>query len=110
MGSHLATGRNQALLTDLKVAECGAAMGILPPHSATMDDCCRIAEILFGNAPSSTITLTIGFLEITSRKELSVTAVYTATNIASRGADIDVQQIEGRKVGQAQRATKEVHK
>lgn len=71
---------------------------VLPPHSATMDDCCRIAEMLFGAAPSSPIPLTIGFLEITSRKELSVTAVYTATNMASRGVDIDVQQIEGRKV------------
>ena len=83
---------------------------ILPPHAATMDDCCRMAELLFGAAPSSAIPLTIGFLEITSRKELSVTAVYTATNIASRGVSIDVQQIEGRKVGQAQRATKEEHK
>jgi hypothetical protein len=67
---------------------------ILPPHSATMDDCCRIAEMLFGAVPQWPIPLTVGFLEITSRKELSVTAVYTASNLSSGSLSIDVQQIE----------------
>jgi hypothetical protein len=80
---------------------------VLPPHSATMDDCCRIAEMLFGATPPSPIPLTIGFLEITSKKELSVTAVYTSSGLASGAVDIDVQQIEGRKVGAA---AKEEHK
>jgi hypothetical protein len=71
---------------------------ILPPHSATMDDCCRIAELLFGDVPPSPIPLTIGFLEITSREELSVTAVYTSSNLTSHAVDIDVEQIQGRKL------------
>ncbi len=83
---------------------------ILPPHSATMDDCCRIAEMLFGDAPPSPIPLTVGFLEITSRKEVSVTAVYTASNLASRAVDIDVQQIDARKVAEGKRAAEEEHK
>ena len=66
---------------------------VLPPHSATMDDCCRIAEMLFGNVPQSPIPLTIGFLEITSRKELSVTAVYTVSDLESGSVSIDVKQI-----------------
>jgi hypothetical protein len=83
---------------------------ILPPHSATMDDCCLIAEMLFGGAPPSPIPLTIGFLEITSREEVSVTAVYTASDLASRTVDIDVQQIEGRKVAEGKRVAEEEHK
>jgi hypothetical protein len=71
---------------------------VLPPHSATMDDCCRIAELLFGGVPPSPIPLTIGFIEITSREELSVTAVYTSSGLNSQGVDIDVEQIQGRKL------------
>ena len=71
---------------------------VLPPHSATMDDCCRIAELLFGDVPPSPIPLTIGFLEITSQEELSVTAVYTSTNLNAQSVDIDVEQIQGRKL------------
>jgi len=88
-----ATGREP------KVARPRAADKIvLPPHSATMDDCCRIAELLFGDTPPSPIPLTIGFLEITSREELSVTAVYTSSNLTSHAVDIDVEQIQGRKL------------
>jgi hypothetical protein len=82
----------------------------LPPHSATMDDCCRIAEVLFGGTPPSPIPLTIGFLEITSTEELSVTAVYTASNLTSGMVDIDVQQIEGKKVAGGKRVAREEHK
>jgi hypothetical protein len=92
----VATGREP------KVAKPRAADKIiLPPHSATMDDCCRIAELLFGDTPPSPIPLTIGFLEITSREELSVTAVYTSSNLTSHAVDIDVEQIEGRRVTQS---------
>jgi hypothetical protein len=88
-----ATGREP------KVARTRAVDKItLPPHSATMDDCCRIAELLFGDVPPSPIPLTIGFLEITSREELSVTAVYTSSNLTSHAVDIDVEQIHGRKL------------
>jgi hypothetical protein len=35
-----------------RVAETRASDEIvLPPHAATMDDCCRIAELLYGGAP-----------------------------------------------------------
>lgn len=70
---------------------------VLPPHAATMDDCCRIAELLFGDVPSP-MPLTIGFLEITSNQEVSVTAVYTSRSLTGQGVDIDVEQIQGRKV------------
>ena len=73
-----------------KVAKARAEDSIqLPPHTATMDDCCRITELLFG-APSD--SLTIGLLEITASRDVSVTAVYTT------GTSLDVEPIEGRAV------------
>jgi hypothetical protein len=72
----------------------------LPPHSASMDDCCRIAELLLG-APAPT-SLTTGFLEITSSHELSVTAVYTVSNPSSGRVSIDVQQVQGKPIAKEQ--------
>jgi hypothetical protein len=43
----------------------------------TMDDCNRIAEMVWGFVPTP-FPITIGFLTITSTHELDVTAVYTA--------------------------------
>ncbi len=68
---------------------------ILPPHAATMDDCCRLGELLFGGLPPSQAPLTIGILELVSTQELSVTAVYSVTNEASGAVDLDVKQIKG---------------
>lgn len=65
----------------------------LPPHSATMDDCCRIVDLLLGAKPSSPVPLTIGLLEITSLVELSVTAVYTATDLNNGSLSVDVEEI-----------------
>ena len=66
----------------------------LPPRTATMDDCCRIAELLkqpvTANGP-----LNIGFLEIVSNVPLTVTAVYTASNLREDTLSIDVEQING---------------
>jgi hypothetical protein len=64
----------------------------LPPRTATMDDCCRIAELLKqpANGP-----LNIGFLEIVSNVPLTVTAVYTASNLKEDTLSIDVEQIAG---------------
>ena len=59
----------------------------LPPHTATMDDCCRITGLLFG-APVD--ALTIGILEITATADVAVTAIYTT------GTGIDVVQVDGR--------------
>jgi hypothetical protein len=71
---------------------------ILPAHSATMDDCRRLAELLLGAAPANPIPLTIGFLQIISPVELSVTAVYTASGLSAGSVSIDVQQIEPRRI------------
>jgi hypothetical protein len=60
----------------------------LPPHTATMDDCCRITELLFG-APVD--ALTVGVLEIIATRDVSVTAVYTTASA------IDVVQVSGQQ-------------
>lgn len=64
----------------------------LPPQTATMDDCCRLAELLKLpmnlNGP-----LLIGFLEIISDVPLTVTAVYTASGLRDESVSIDVEQI-----------------
>jgi len=66
----------------------------LPPRTATMDDCCRLAELL-----KQPVTLdgplTIGFLEIVSDAPLTVTAVYTASGLKDDSVSIDVEQIPG---------------
>lgn len=69
---------------------------VLPPHTATMDDCCRIAELLFPGAPGAVVPITIGFLEIVSNVELNVTAVYTASDLRSNTVSIDVEQVKGK--------------
>ena len=61
----------------------------LPPHTATMDDCCRLTELLFGGAVTS---FNVGQLEITASRDVAVTAVYTTA------ASVDVQTIEGHAV------------
>jgi hypothetical protein len=58
-----------------------------------MDDCCRIAELLFGGETASPMPITIGFLEITSSGPIAVTAVYTASALDSTGVSIRVEQI-----------------
>jgi len=70
----------------------------LPPDSATMDDCCRLGELLFGSPPQVRQPLSLGFLEIVSTAELAVTAVYTATDLEGRSVSLDVEQIQGRRV------------
>ncbi|MGB8400861.1 hypothetical protein, partial [Bradyrhizobium sp.] len=71
---------------------------VLPPQTATMDDCCRIAELLLGGQASSPIPLTIGFLELTASYEIAVTAVYTASDPKSGGISLTVEQIVGRRL------------
>jgi hypothetical protein len=68
----------------------------LPPLGATMDDCCRIAELLLGAAPSGDTGLTIAILTIVSQFELSVSAVYTANPLTGDGISIDVEYIPSR--------------
>ena len=68
---------------------------VLPSGAATMDDCCRIAELLYGGVPDSGVPPTIGFLEIVSDVELHVTAVYTATDPHGNGLSVNVETITG---------------
>jgi hypothetical protein len=70
----------------------------LPAHTATMDDCCRILEMTLGAPPAGPVPLTIGILEILSLEELSVTAVYTASNGHGCAPSIDVQQVTTRRI------------
>jgi hypothetical protein len=72
---------------------------ILPPLAATMDDCCRIAELLLGAPPSGDTGLTIAILTIVSLVELSVSAVYTANPLSGDGISIDVEYIPSRRLG-----------
>lgn len=70
---------------------------VLPAQTATMDDCCRIAELIFGGEPPSPIPLTIGILELTASADIAVTAVYTTSGLKSGGVSIAVEQIAGQK-------------
>ncbi len=63
----------------------------LKPQTGTMDDCCRIDELL--KLPPGA-GLTIGYLQILSPVELSVTAVYTANDPRSNSLSIDVNQVQ----------------
>ena len=65
----------------------------LAAHSATMDDCCRLQQLLFGAPAAGPMPLTIGILEIVSTVDLAVTAVYTASDCDRGAPSIDVQQI-----------------
>jgi hypothetical protein len=69
---------------------------VLPPDSATMDDCSRLWKLL--NAVPG--TLSIGFLEIISPIELSIDAVYTVQGVCQEycNTDIDVERVEGKFV------------
>jgi len=71
----------------------------LPMLGATMDDCCRITELLLGAPPSGETGLTIGLLTIGSPLELSVSAVYTANPLNGDGISIDVEYIPPRRLG-----------
>ena len=70
----------------------------LPVLGATMDDCCRIAELLLGGPPTGETGLTIGLLTILSPFELSVSAVYTANPLNGDGISIDVEYISSRRL------------
>jgi len=88
----------------------------LPYGNATMDDCNRIAELIWGAVPTP-YPLTIGFLVVGSTIELDVTAVYTAQTCSnwlaspvklecldptgkqtSGSISIDVDQVSGHKL------------
>lgn len=98
------------------VGSSGGELITLPYGNATMDDCNRIAEMLWGAVPTP-YPLTIGFLIVGSTIELDVTAVYTAQTCSnwlaspvklecldasgkqtSGSVSIEVDQINGHKI------------
>jgi hypothetical protein len=85
------TGREPAVAT----AKATETM-FLPSGGATMDDCCRIAQVLYGAVPGTAMPLTIGYLEIISDQELHVTAFYTASDSEGRGLSVDVVTVPGK--------------
>jgi hypothetical protein len=68
----------------------------LPALGATMDDCCRISELILGAAPSGDAPLTIAILTIVSQFELAVSVVYTANPLSGDGVSIDVEYLPSR--------------
>jgi hypothetical protein len=77
-----------------KVAKVDAIR--LPAHSATMHDCCRLQQLLLGADPTGKNPLTLGIVEILSTAELSVTAVYTATDAPGGTPALEIEQIQPR--------------
>lgn len=91
---------------------------VLPPGTATMDDCNRIAELLFGNPVPTPLPLIIGYLVLQAQPEdIDVTAVYTSQACSfwnqstfsldcldpsgrptSTSLSIDVDQVRGRRI------------
>ncbi len=65
---------------------------LLPPETATLDDCARITELL--GLPSDAHV--IGFLEILSQQDLNVDAVYTVEGRYLYNTAIEVERIEGK--------------
>jgi hypothetical protein len=73
----------------------------LTPGQATMDDCNRIAQVLWGKVPTP-FPLTIGYLVILSTLELDVTAVYTSqacSNFVNSPEKLDCLDPSGRQQG-----------
>jgi hypothetical protein len=66
---------------------------VLPPTTATMDDCSRIWRLL-GMTPGTYI---VGFLEVISTVDLSIDAVYTVQG-ESGNTDIDVERVQGKRL------------
>ena len=67
----------------------------LPPNTATMDDCYRIGQLLYGSPPPQPLPLTIGFLELVTSAPVAVDVVYTATDPSGRTLTMDVQRVKG---------------
>jgi hypothetical protein len=70
-------GRLRNALRNVKGSPATLELIRLPAHTATMDDCCRLQQLLFGAPTAGPMPLTIGILEIVSTVDLAVTAVYT---------------------------------
>lgn len=75
---------------------------VLPVNNATMDDCNRIGELVYGSPVPTPMPLTIGFLIIQSTVDLDVTAVYTSqvcSNWVVSPTKLDCLDSTGRQQG-----------
>ncbi len=80
----------------------------LEAHSATLDDCRRIRQLMGGPRPSG--ELSVGFFEIVSPVPLTVTAVYTANDLRGVSTSVDVEQVGGNRIrGSRVSASEEAH-
>jgi len=68
----------------------------LKPFSATMDDCCKIVEML--KEQKADELLKIGFIEILSPQPLEVYAVYTVTDLEQMNPSVNVVQVEAKSL------------
>lgn len=72
----------------------------LPPDTATMDDCYRIGELLYGSPPPQPMPLTVGFLELVTTRPVVVDVVYTASDPDGRTLTMDIERVPGQRKGQ----------
>lgn len=87
--------KNEAIAIEPKFSRPVNAERVeLPALSATMDDCCKLAEMIKVKDEQ----LKIGFVEIISPVELEVVAVYTVTNIEQDQPSISVVPILGKRL------------
>ncbi len=90
--------QGEAVGREPKLVEVRGEDGIgLPPNTATMDDCTRIAEI----TGVDTSVLTIGYLALYSTQEINVDAVYTTPGFGEPGQfppSIEVERVEGDRI------------
>ncbi len=68
----------------------------LPANTATMDDCYRLGQLLYGQVPQP-MPLAVGFLELVTTAPVVVDAVYTASDAKGNGLTMDVERVEGRR-------------
>jgi len=66
---------------------------VLTPNTATMEDCCRILELLLGAKSAAGLPLSMGFVEIVSAVELNVIAVYTVSGQGESSPSIEMKTI-----------------
>jgi len=87
--------KNQAIAIEPKFSKpVNIEAVVLPALSATMDDCCKLSEMI----KTDDEQLKIGFVEIVSPVELEVVAVYTVTSLEDNSPDIEVLQVQGKKL------------
>ena len=86
---------NKAIAREPKIQKfVGVDRVVLPPLHATMDDCCKIVEMLKPMQPD--LQLKIGFIEIISLVQIEVVAVYTVTDLEQNNPTINVVAVEPR--------------